>query len=307
MDVSMAMDTSGTALNNPCRITLPSTCSAKLNSIPTGVTQTVNCIIDGVPAGTGITATHTCYVDITAKTGYHGVSRLPIEFVEYDYGRSKFEQKQLTQSVRPSTTGIGPVELSLGGFQQPILYNYSATATQQQVTMITTIDNSGRGEIDSYESAYLFIPNVLLNNGQCAGSGNGWVCIDSDALDSCNFGKCNEGFWQSFARAACEEQLSYLKSYCNAFKDFMNNSIGDYTQFSYDDADALLNDDYSICFYNNEINTNNIETSKCVLSVGDVFNGDREALRKTLIIRGDVLYTYKVTGEAHFQVRDCDV
>ncbi|MFA5406334.1 MAG: hypothetical protein WC307_03175 [Candidatus Nanoarchaeia archaeon] len=291
LDVIMEPDWSGASLTSQCRqINLPTDCSTTITSIPTGVTSTVDCTIESVPSSDiiGATATHTCYVDITATTGYHSTARLPIQFIEYEYGRSKFEQHQLTQRITPSTTGPGPVELSLGGFEQPVL-NYVSTgnASPQKLTMITTISNDGTGDVNNYVSAYLYIPNVLLDEGQCSGAGNGWTCI---------------------SELNCDSLSDEAKTNCLNFLTYKNNGlIAGYTQFDYDYADELLNNDFSICFYNNEINIDNIETSKCVLKVGDVMDGDSTALRKTMLIRGDVLYSYKVTGEASFQVKDCDV
>ena len=84
--------------------------------------------------------------------------------------------------------------------------------------------------------------------------------------------------------------------------------IGGYNQFEYDDSDRLLNKGYSICFYKDEIKPSaSLTTGTCTLNVGKVFGDDSNALRKTLLIRGDVIYTYKVTGEASISLRDCNI
>lgn len=291
-----------------------------INSLPTGVTKSKNRIILNITApeswfGPGgkirdavrslfgeeeeedIIPSYSCYIDIIAKTGYHGLVRLPIQFIESDYARNKFEQKQLTQTMVPGTVSTGPVEFSIGGFEQPVLYYGDQ---DNQVTMITSISNTGNGLVSDYTSAYLYIPNTLLKDGECAnyGSGDDWECIDS--MD------CDE--------LSNEEAANHCEAF-EIFKDYENiggtlnenEIIGGYQQFSYDGSDNLLNEGYSICFFTDEISTQRtITTGTCTLNVGEGVMTE-EDLRRTLIIRGDVLYTYRVSGDTRVGVRDCNV
>ncbi|MBD3312229.1 zinc-ribbon domain-containing protein [archaeon] len=291
----------------------------KINSLPSGVTSSKSRVIERVPApeswfGPGgdirnavlaalgqeeeedILPTYSCYIDIIAKTGYHSVARLPIQFIEADYARNKFEQNQLSQSVVPGTVSAGPVEFSLGGFEQPVLYYKNE---ENHVTMITTISNSGNGLIDDYLSTYLYIPKKLLSKDkevgspQCInrGSGDDWVCIDTFSKSKC------EDLTNQYANDSCMEALEFR----------VNETINDYEQFEYDSAHNLLDEGYAMCFYEGEVDPQKlITTGTCTLNVSnDIMTA--EDLRQTLIIRGDVLYTYKVSSDARITVRDCDV
>lgn len=310
-----------------------------VNSLPEGVTTSKTCIVTSVPEpgtaagamseipgvgelfeGSDVAPTHACFIDIIAETGFHSMTRLPIEFIESAYGRSKFEQKQLTMNEVRSTTSIGPVELSLGGFEDPVLFYGADQQEDTTVTMITTVTESGNGEVVNYLSAYMYIPNILLEpvagvTGvyQCYSSGDNWNCMNRNpkamsgtarlypaAENYCQTGADNQGF--------TIDSREY--QYCLKYYEYVwDESIGGYDQFSYDNSHELLLQDHSICFYKNELSTDNlISTGTCTLLVNDNLMDVSEQiddLRKTILIRGDVIYTYKVEGEASFTVRDC--
>lgn len=260
-----------------------------VSSLPIGVSSSKNCVIENVVAPAplltqpDVSPTKTCFIDVFAETGYHSISRLPVEFIDSEYARQKAEQKQLTFSSKPATTSVGPVEFSIGGIEQPVIVSDS------KPVMITTISESGTGVVSDYLSAYLYIPNALLKDGQCQSPSDDWVC--SSSLN-------------------CDSLSQPAKGYCNNYMEYVSGSIGGYTQFGYDNSDELLSSSYSICFYTGDLSVSNlIITGSCTLNVnsGSIFESDVNALRKTLIIRGDVLYKYVVNGEASITVQDCNI
>jgi len=308
----------------------------RLTSIPIGVTQSRNLIIEQIntpPSGDpqnvlsifglsevgeeffglpslDVEATHACFMDIIAETGYHSFTRLPIEFIESDYGTSKTEQRQLSPSERPSVTSTGPVELSLGGFEQPLFYYQDQTGLKE--SLITAISNVGNGLVSNYESAYLFIPNVLLNpvgtRYDCYNSNDKWECTNAVATipdgttDPILIG--HEG--TVIIDCSTLTDLEATEHCTNYINFWLNQRIGGYTQFEYDDSHTLVGPEYSICFYKDDISeTGIITTGTCTLSIGQVMSAND--LRKTLIIRGDVIYKYQVIGETSVTVSDCDI
>jgi hypothetical protein len=102
----------------------------------------------------------------------------------------------------------------------------------------------------------------------------------------------------------------------DALKDFAGDDIGGFSVL-YDDSldreeyqiidpedETLKIDTYYICFFNKELKAERlIQTSTCNLKVDKLKN----SLRKTELIRGDVLYTYEVVQDASFEVRDCTI
>lgn len=290
-----------------------------INSLPKGVKVSRSCIINSVTAPDGhgrdltegpigggeaadISATHTCFMNITGTTGFHSTSRLAVEFIESNYGRSKFEEGQLTQDEGVVITSAGPVDLSIGGFEQPILfYEDVDEETENRVTMLTTI--SATGDVGYYSSAYLFIPMVLLDEGECNGglTNNQWDCLTPS--DLYNIGTQV----YELTTSDCEDlndndSERHCRSYVN-FKD--EQEIAGFKQFNYDNSFDLISEDFAICFYTEEIDPDGlIETGKCTLTIGDVMSNQ---LRKTLLIRGDVLYTYNKRGEVGITIQDCDV
>ncbi len=271
----------------------------RITSLPVSVTSTHSVLVNPIPvpaldnAGDNIASSHSCFVTINAETGYHGFTRLPLEFIEDVYARSLYERGLLKQSVVKSVTSVGPVDLSIGGLNQPI---YNAGDNDITLPLITSFSNNGEGFVKSYESVFLLIPTTLLINGNCAGNGDSWVCTNSTTNSG---GKLliNCGSLSG----------SNAVGLCNKLNTFITDGkIGDYVQFDYDNVIDLLNKSYSICFYKNDISVDNVNTGICTLSV-NVNNILSDLRRSTLIIRGDVLYVYDETNEVSFSVKDCDV
>ncbi len=273
----------------------------KITSLPVSVTSTHSVLVNPIPvpsldnAGDNIASSHSCFVTINAETGYHGFTRLPLEFIESVYARSLYERGLLKQSVVKSVTSVGPVDLSIGGLSQPI---YNAGENDLTLPLITSFSNNGEGFVKSYESVFLLIPTTLLSDGDCAGDGDSWECINSVNSDgTINCGSLSSGWLNS----------NNAVDLCNNLNTFIRNGgIGGYAQFDYDNVADLLNNGYSICFYKNDISVDDVNTGICTLSVdvNHILSGLR---RSTLIIRGDILYVYDETDEVSFSVKDCDV
>ncbi len=231
-------------------------------------------------SGSDVLPSHRCYFDVVATTAFQARSILPIEIIQADYARDKYMQGTLAGGVRPSITSVGPIEISLGGFEQPVWVEKDEGA---DVTLIASIVNTGNGEVDRFYSAYLLIPTNLLEDTSCKSSD--WTCMEYKGADAD----------YDCAEETCASSLKGLKK----FKD---NKVGNFTlNFDKSLNDEELKNNYAICFYNGNLSTKYlIQTATCNLHIPY-----EESLRWTAIIRGDILYTYKVTQDASFEVRDC--
>ena len=243
----------------------------------------------GYQGGEDVLPSHRCFFDVTASTAFHSRSRLPIEIIDNSYAKNKYLQGTLVSSIRPSTSSVGPVEFSLGGIEQPLWDNNDA------VTMIVSTVNTGNGEVNEYSSIYLLIPKNLLDeeDGKPTCNNNDWACFNYEGP---TYGYSDgNGIWKDNAEA--------LKQFAEG------EGVGSIENFklTYDTSldNEVLKSDYAICFYNKEISGQSLmQTATCNLKMGPNPEG---TLRRTEIIRGDVLYTYKVTSDASFEVRDCTI
>ncbi len=293
LKLTMSKNLAGLELDTPCDAIDTTNCEWNIYSIPISVTTTKNCMIGPIPSPTeieGVAKSHSCFINIIATTGYHSVARLPVSIIDRDYAINKLEQRQLTTKIIPSTTGIGPIEFAIGGFEQPILMSDSA----DKIALRTSISNTGNGEVGEYKSIYMYIPNKLLEK-----VGNSYQCYDHDNAD-----------WACLNEINCNGLTSqtHEKDYCEAFIKFKDEErIGNYRQAEYDNSDELLKEGYSICFYKKSIDEEQLaNTGVCNIKPDTSLLSDNE-LRKTLIIRGDVLYTYNVKGEVTIMLQDCSI
>ena len=281
-EMALSTDSDNLAYNTP------SNCKYQHISIPQGSTTSETCLAkvqrpmttleegEGLLEGLTVAKTHTCFVNIFATTGYHSVARLPVEVIESNYARSQYEQGKLRQATIPTTVGQGPIELSLGGFEQPVWAVKGAT-----IALLVSLSNTGNGVVANYYSLYLYIPDELLDKDNPCGEGSQFTCV--------------------------KDIKAYTTGYQPNLVKYMNsNKIGNYEQIDYDDSYESLIKTHHLCFYNQELDPNSLMSmGLCVLKLRDDII-DPETTRKTFVIRGDVLYTYQVKGSAQITVRDCE-
>lgn len=214
-------------------------------------------------------ASRTCYFDLRAISEYKTTSIQPIQIIQHDYANLQYVRGRLVPTTVPSMVSVGPVSLGMTTYTQPIWDNTETTS------LTISLRDEGNGDVDNYNELHFYLPVDLT------------IGIENGSP------RCNNEHITCQNRITTHD-VTDAQGNCTA-------TLGAYN--SLECTDIMVTGNYVLCKYTGDLEESNIvEIITCQIKVPDLGN----ALRKTYLVRADVDYDYRVTGEASFTTLVCD-
>lgn len=254
----------------PCgQITGLEECATSSIDVPMGSSVTVTCgnikVPEiGAPEETA-TVSQDCYIDVNAEAAYKTSSRLSLQFIDEDYATLQFEQGKLTAKEVPSVISRGPIELAMGGVEQPVWEN------TRSFTVVTSIKDAGAGKVGEYGPVWLYVPERLLGEDkQCGGERSKYTDTEKSqvleligAIEKKNFSLTNlptQEDWET-AREAMQGDIETVvitlqRVFSQAGKIMYSNirkiitilRTGDYNEFTKQPATPGIEEQDFVCY-----------------------------------------------------------